>query len=290
MDRIVATFSIVARDPATGDLGVAVQSRFLAVGAVVPWAAADAGAIATQSYANTRYGPEGLALLRQGLPAQAVLDRLVAADPDRDLRQVGVVDREGRAATFTGARCMAWAGGVTGPGFACQGNILAGPEVVQAMARAYQETQGDLAQRLVAALAAGQEAGGDARGQQSAALLVVREGGGYGGHNDRRIDLRVDDHPDPIGELARLLKLWRLYFEKPDQSQAVALAGHVRVQVTAALVRLGHLLSDTPTWAELQGALRRWIGTENFEERDLTDQGLIDREVLAHLLRQAGLG
>jgi len=203
----VSTFSIVGFDPATGDLGVAVASRFFGVGTVVPYAAAGVGAIATQSLANTSYGPRGLELLRAGNDAQGVLDRLLADDPQRDDRQVGIVDASGNAVTFTGAGCLTWAGGRTGTNYSAQGNILAGPGVVDAMARAFEGTEGDLATRLTAALAAGQAAGGDARGRQSAALLVVREGGGYGGYDDHYIDLRVDDHPTPIVELQRLLDI-----------------------------------------------------------------------------------
>lgn len=210
--RPVATFSIVARDPATGDLGVAVESKFLGVGAVVPRARADVGAVATQAWANTRWGPEGLALLGKGLSARRTLDLLVERDPGREYRQAGVVDATGRAATYTGREALDWAGGVTGDGYCCQGNILAGPEVVREMARAFETTEGPLAERLVAALAAGQAAGGDRRGRQSAALLVVRRGGGYSGFDDRMIDLRVDDHERPIEELGRLLDLHRQVF------------------------------------------------------------------------------
>jgi uncharacterized Ntn-hydrolase superfamily protein len=203
----VATFSIVGRDPENGDLGVAVQSKFFAVGAVVPWAQAGVGAIATQSWANTTYGLKGLALLKDGLTAQDVLDQLIVADEGRAKRQVGVVDAKGNVANYTGDECVEWAGAVKGENYTAQGNILAGEEVVKAMAEAFEKTQGELAEKLMAALIAGQEKGGDRRGQQSAAILVVREGGGYGGFNDRYIDLRVDDHERPIEELHRLLKI-----------------------------------------------------------------------------------
>jgi len=200
------TFSIVAFDPKTGDLGVAVASRVLAVGAVVPYAQAGVGAIATQAFANTTYGPKGLALLRKGLTPEQVLKRLLAEDKDREHRQVGIVDAKGRAA-FTGKKCLPWAGHLVGKGYAVQGNILAGEQVVKAMAQAFENTKGELAERLMAALEAGESAGGDARGKQSAALLVVRKGGGYGGFDDRYIDLRVDDHPEPVKELRRLLTM-----------------------------------------------------------------------------------
>jgi uncharacterized Ntn-hydrolase superfamily protein len=206
--RRVATFSIVAFDPETGDLGVAVESRFFAVGAVVPWAKAGVGAIATQSLANTTFGPKGLQLLESGIPAQEALDRLLKEDRQPEQRQVGMVDARGGAATWTGEKCNPWAGGRKKKNYTVQGNILAGPQVVEALASGFEASSGlPLADRLVKALAAGQAAGGDSRGQQSAALLVVREKGGYAGYNDRYIDLRVDDHPHPIDELARLLEM-----------------------------------------------------------------------------------
>ena len=245
-----STFSIVARDPATGELGVAVASKFLSVGAVVPWARAGVGAVATQAWANTSYGPRGLRLLARGLPAAAALDRLVAADAGRAQRQAGMVDAAGNAATYTGAECMAWAGGVTGPGFACQGNILAGPAVVSEMAAAYQAARGSLADRLVAALAAGQAAGGDRRGQQSAALLVVREKGGYGGWNDRAVDLRVDDHARPVDELARLLALHKLYLFPTDPADLLALDADTVREIQTILRRTGDYQ------AEAHGTLR----------------------------------
>jgi len=208
--EVVATFSIAAFDPRTGDLGVAVQSKFLAVGTVVPWARAGVGAVATQAWANPAFGPEGLALLADGSSAEETVRALVDADEGRERRQVGVVDAGGQAASYTGKGCFPWAGGVEGDGFCCQGNILAGEAVVKDMAaaftRAREAGEGELADWLVAALRAGQAAGGDRRGRQSAALLVVREGAGYGG-TDRYVDLRVDDHATPIEELARLLEL-----------------------------------------------------------------------------------
>ncbi len=203
----VATFSVVGYDPETGALGIAVQSKFFAVGSVVPWAEAEVGAIATQSWANTTYGPKGLKLLRSGLSAEQALQRLIADDPGRATRQVGIVDAKGNVANYTGDACNAWAGAVSGEHYTAQGNILAGEDVVKAMGKAYEETDGELADKLMAALFAGQAAGGDTRGQQSAALLVVQENGGYGGFNDRYIDLRVDDAEEPIEELQRLLEI-----------------------------------------------------------------------------------
>jgi uncharacterized Ntn-hydrolase superfamily protein len=209
------TYSIVALDAVTGDLGVATQSKFPAVGAVVPWARADAGAIATQSFANVRYGPDGLAMLADGASAADALARLVAGDPLREQRQAGIVDRHGGAATHTGRECFAWAGGRTGKGYAAQGNILAGAPVVDGIAETFEAGGKPFAELLVACLLAAEAAGGDRRGRQSAALLVVREGGGYGGGNDRLMDIRIDEHDDPVPELARVLDLHRLYLDRP---------------------------------------------------------------------------
>ena len=214
----VATFSIVALDPRTGELGVAVQSRFLAVGAVVPWAKAGVGAIATQSFANTNYGSDGLKMLASGIAPEDAVKQLTEADPQRAVRQLGIVSAAGKAATFTGGECKAWAGGRTGANFAAQGNILAGEAVVTAMAESFEKSAGggkELGQRLLDALKAGQAAGGDRRGMQSAALLVVREGWGYAGLNDRYRDLRVDDHAEPIAELQRIYDLHKRAFPAP---------------------------------------------------------------------------
>ena len=206
----VATFSFVAVDTASGIAGVVVASKFFAVGSVVPWARAEIGAIATQSFANTTFGPEGLALLEAGHAPQEALDALIAPDEGRDQRQVGIVDAHGRSATYTGAKCMAWAGGKSGPGYAAQGNILTGPEVVDLMVESFHSTAGQfLGDRLMDALEAGDAAGGDSRGRQSAALLLVQIGQGYGGFNDLLCDVRVDDHADPIRELRRVYNVWR---------------------------------------------------------------------------------
>ena len=208
-EPLVATFSIVAMDLDSGDFGIAVQSKYFAVGAVVPWAGAGVGAIATQSWTNTEYGHRGLAMLADGFSAAEVIDRLVEVDEQAQRRQVGIVDAEGRVSSFTGDECMAWAGATQGDGYTAQGNILAGPEVIAAMASAYEASARSLPERLVAALQAGQRVGGDRRGQQSAALLVVRRGVGEPGYNDRVVDLRVDDHTSPIDELERLLEIHR---------------------------------------------------------------------------------
>ncbi|MCA8999413.1 MAG: DUF1028 domain-containing protein, partial [Planctomycetaceae bacterium] len=206
-EGIVSTFSIVAYDPETESWGVGVASKFLAVGSVVPWASAESGAIATQSYANTSYGPNGLKLLNEGASAKDVITRLTEADEKREQRQVGIVDLKGNPANFTGQECLPWAGGKTGKHYTCQGNILAGPEVVDAMCEAYESTHGPFAWRIMAALEAADAAGGDVRGRQSAAIYIVQKDGGYGGYNDRAVDFRVDDHETPISELARVLSL-----------------------------------------------------------------------------------
>jgi uncharacterized Ntn-hydrolase superfamily protein len=281
----VSTFSIVARDPATGDLGVAVESKFLAVGAVVPWARAGVGAIATQAHTDTRMGPNGLALLAGDAPAQDALDQLLSGDPTPAARQVGVVDATGRAANYTGPDCTFWAGGATGDGFCCQGNILTGPEVVAAMVEGYTTAsgRGTFAHRLLTALEAGQAAGGDSRGQQSAAILIVREGGGYGGGNDRLIDLRVDDHPTPIVELRRLVLLHRVYFDL-DEADLVPFDDLRLAYVAGRLAHLGFLPSADAPRAEVESALRRWAGRENLEERLRADEQL-DSVVLEWLAR-----
>jgi uncharacterized Ntn-hydrolase superfamily protein len=275
------TFSIVARSSDGQAHGVAVASKFLAVGAAVAAAEAEVGALATQSHANLAYRPQGLALLRTGVGAANVVAGLTAADDGRDSRQLGVVGPTGDGATFTGPGCHAWAGGVSGDGYAIQGNILAGPGVVDAMQRAWLESAGEtrLARRLLAALRAGDGAGGDRRGRQSAALLVAAKGMGYGGTSDVLVDLRVDDHVDPFGEIERLLELHTLYFDKADPADLLELTGDVADEVRARLATLGH--QGAPTGAGLDEALADWAGIENLEERII--QGRIDPLVLTHL-------
>ncbi len=252
------TFSIVAANPAEPEWGVAVASKFPAVGSVVTWARAGAGAVATQSYANTSFGPRGLALMEEGTSATEALDRMLADDDGREQRQVGAVDATGASATFTGTECMDWAGGRTGDAYACQGNILVGSEVVDEMARAFEAVDGDLVDRLVAAMLAGDAAGGDRRGRQSAALLVVRPGGGYGGYTDRYVDLRVDDHPDAPRELARV-------FEAYDRE---------------VLIRQDPLLEATPDLvSELQrrlGSIDRYPGEAHGRYDDATRKAIAD--------------
>ena len=303
------TFSIVARDPATGDLGVAVASKFLAVGSVVPLARAGVGAIATQALANVAFGPDGLAALAGGDAAESVLSALTDADEGRADRQVGVVDAAGRASTFTGTGCLPWAGGRTGDGVAVQGNILTGPEVVEAVLDVYSGSAAPFPDRLLEALLAGDRAGGDARGRQSAALLVVRDGAGYGGANDRWLDLRVDDHPDPVPELQRVLGVWRLLYERPEPDDLVpidaALASELRDRLTRAgwapgrddafaaaiqraiggAARIGEPRDAGDDWdAVWDAALVTWMGVANLEERTAA-AGWIDPVVLEELRR-----
>lgn len=289
--RPIATFSIVAYDPGREEWGVAVQSKFLAVGAVVAWARAGAGVVATQSYANVSYGPRGLDLMEAGSSAAETIAQLTGEDDGRDLRQVGMVDRDGRAAAYTGPGCHDWAGHVVGDGFACQGNILI-PGTVEAMADRFAVVRGgpgELADWLVDALAAGQAAGGDSRGRQAAAVLVVRRNGGYGGNTDRYLDLRVDDDPRPIERLEQLLIMHHLYFGAVDPTQAVLLAD-VAAELQAILQKTGHYAGpvtgqfDTATRA----ALRALVGTENLEERWDGSGDLIDGQVIGYLRDRFG--
>jgi uncharacterized Ntn-hydrolase superfamily protein len=271
MAERIATYSICACDLAAGQWGVATQSKFLAVGSVVPWATPHVGAIATQSYANPRYGPEGLDLLREGFSAEEVVERLTAADGQRALRQLGIVDGEGRAATFTGEECHAWAGGRTGSGYAAQGNILVSGDTVDALAETFEATGGrPLAERLVDCLDAAEAAGGDRRGRQSAALLVVERDGGYASLSDTLVDLRVDDHPDPLVELRRIYRLHDLLFGSTPREDWIPVDDALRAELAERLARAGH-----PT-------LAAWAGVENLEERVEGDDA-IDPVVLERL-------
>ena len=269
------TFSIVARSAAGDTWGVAVASKFLAVGAAVPAAKAGVGAIATQSFANLTYRPRGLAMLADGRSAEETLDALTAADTDRAERQAGIVDALGGSATFTGEGCLDWAGGISADDLAIQGNILTGPEVVDAMHAAWggSDPELPLARRLLAALLAGDGAGGDRRGRQSAALLVVTEDGGYGGFSDVLVDLRVDDHPSPCVELERLLDLHHLYFEQPADADLLVIDDELAAELDAHVHALGH------------SSLDEWLGVQNYEMRVV--EGKIDRVVLGVLRDQA---
>ena len=275
-----STYSLVACDLERGEWGVGVQSKFLAVGAVVPWAAAHVGALATQSYANPRYGPDGLALLGDGLSAEEVIDSLTSSDKDKALRQVGVVDGRGRAASFTGEGCHEWAGGRTGDGYAAQGNILVSAETVDALAATFESKRElPLAERLTDCLAAAQAAGGDRRGQQSAALLVVQKDAGYGGLSDTLVDLRVDDHPEPIAELRRLYMLHQEIFGATPREQWLDVNEVLRAELRERLARLGYT-------GELDRAFFDWAGTENLEER-VDGIERIDPVVLGALRKQS---
>jgi uncharacterized Ntn-hydrolase superfamily protein len=276
----VATYSIAACDLDAGQWGVAVQSKFLSVGSVVPWAEPEVGAVATQAYANPRYGPDGLALLRQGLAAGEVVERLTGADEGRADRQVGVVDGRGRAASFTGDECLEWAGGRTGEGYAAQGNILVSAATVDALAETFERTAGrPLAERLLNCLDAAQAAGGDRRGQQSASLLVVERDGGYAGLSDVVVDLRVEDHARPLEELRRLWGLHRELFGSTPREEWVEVDAPLRAELEERLARLGY---EGP----LERALPAWAGQENLEER-VEGAEALDPVVVA-ALRRAG--
>jgi uncharacterized Ntn-hydrolase superfamily protein len=281
------TFSVLARDPLTGDIGVATQSKFLAVGAVVPSAAAEVGAIATQALANGSFGPRGLALLAAGSDAEQTLAELIATDDRPDRRQVGILDAKGRGAAHTGTARTGWAGHIVGEDFVCVGNMLVGAAVLQSMADSLTatSTEPSLAIRLVTALNLGADAGGDARGQQSAAVIVCRDKGGYGGHTDRWIDLRVDDHLQPIAELRRLIDLHSLYFERPPVDSLLELKGDLAIEVISALNRVNVPVASAHPEALWEG-LDQWSGRENLEER-MIRAGWIDPVVLDVLRRQA---
>jgi len=287
----IATFSIVAYDPARQEWGVGVQSKFLAVGAVVPWARTGAGAVATQSYANLTYRPDGLEMMARGRSAADTLRALTGADEGRAQRQVGAVDARGKAAAFTGEECHAWAGHVVEEGYACQGNILV-PGTVEAMAARFEAVRGgsgELADWLVAALDAGQVAGGDSRGRQSAAVLVVRAGGGYGGNNDRYLDLRVDDDPEPIQRLQKLVEMHHLYFGVVNPADLVPLTD-VTAELQTLLHRTGHYTGPVngDFDAATRAALITLVGIENLEERWDGAGDKIDRLSVEYLRRKFG--
>src|SRR5947208_6536925 len=278
MARTITTYSIAACDLDASQWGVATQSKFLAVGSVVPWAEPGVGAIATQAYANPRYGPDGLALLREGLSAEEVVERLTSGDDGRDHRQVGVVDREGRAATYSGAECLEWAGARTGKCYAAQGNILVSAATVDAIAETFEASSGPLAERLLDCLDAAQAAGGDRRGQQSAALLVVERDGGYAGLSDVVVELRVEDHERPLEELRRLYGLHDAIFGKTPERFWLDVDDELATELRERLAKLGYE-------GELGDAFVTWTGTENLEERaDGVER--VDPAVLEALRRQ----
>ena len=281
--KTISTFSIAAYDPEAGEWGVGVQSKFLACGSAVCFAKAGAGAIATQANANLDFGELGLVMLSKGYSADHVLNALLALDDGRADRQIGIVDAQGRSASYTGDNCMDWAGSISGPNFTCQGNILVSEETVSAMAESFQNSDGPLAHRIVQALDAAQNAGGDRRGRQAAALLIVKENGSYGGYNDRKIDLRVDDHPDPIGKLAELLDMHELYFGETEVR--VPMEGEMCKKVQTALAAKGFYAGaiDGIYGEETQTAFATWCGIENYEER-ICEGAFMDEKVLNILL------
>ena len=275
----------MAFDRDNGDLGVAVQSKFIAVGAVVPWAIANVGAVATQATANVTYGPRALEMLQRGLTPTQVLEKLLTEDGESCTRQVAIVDSKGNVAVHTGTECMDWAGHVTGDGFSCQGNILAGRGVIESMAEAYEHTKGDLIERLLAALTAGQRAGGDRRGQQSAALLIVREKGGYEGFTDRYVDLRVDDSSRPIEELRRIFKVYDMtMLSREDPGNRIRITGRVAMSIQRDLKALRFYRGPvTGVYDEAtRSALHDFVNVNNFENR-MHEDGLIWLSILNYL-------
>lgn len=289
---VINTYSIVAYDPAENAWGIAVASKFLAAAAVVSWARAGAGAVATQAFARVSFGPDGLDLMGQGLSAAQALEKLLADDPHRADRQVGLVDANGQAAAHTGEDCFEWAGHRVGEGFTCQGNILTGPETLDAMADTFQNTDGELADRLLAALLAGDTVGGDRRGKQSAGLLVVKAGGGYGGDNDRYLDLRVDDHSEPVQRLAELVEMHHLFFGETDPDDLIPIDPDIATTLQKILA--DHDFYEGPVNGEWDEATREafwdFCGTENFEERWTPDENpdTIDRVLFEYIRDRFG--
>ena len=287
----MSTFSIVAYDPEKGDFGVAVASKFIAVGHIVPWAEVNVGAIATQSYANASFGPRGLKLLREGLKPREVLERFLSNDRLSDRRQVGIVSRDG-AYAYTGSGCMEWAGHIIGDYYAVQGNLLTGPEVVDEMAKVFEEAGGELVDKLLAALYAGDQAGGDRRGKQSAAIYVVRECGGYGGCEEgvgRYVDIRVDDHPEPVKEILRIFEIWELLLLEREDPTDIIKWDEAWMEIASALKKLGYLDVEVsgPGDEALHKAFEKWVGVNNFENK-MRDDGYIWGTIYRYLLKNAG--
>ncbi|MBN1933441.1 MAG: DUF1028 domain-containing protein [Anaerolineae bacterium] len=289
--QTITTFSIVAYDPGRREWGVAVQSKFLAAAAVVSWACAGAGAVATQAHANMTYGPHGLDLMQDGASAEEAIKALIDADEGRAVRQVGMVDAQGGAFAYTGKGCTDWAGHIVGDGFTCQGNILI-PGTVEAMARAFEQARrgpGELADWLVDTLAAGQAAGGDSRGRQAAGVLVVRKDGGYGGNNDRYLDLRVDDDPEPIQRLKKLVEMHHLFFGIVDPDDVVPLS-EVAAELQGMLQHTGHYNGPINGVfdASTRAAMCKFVGIENLEERWRGTEDTIDRQSLNYWRERFG--
>lgn len=280
-----STFSIVAYDKATESWGVAVASKFLAVGSLVPWLKAGCGAIATQSYANTTFGFKGLELLGQGLSAEEVFKQISATDPAIDSRQIGIVDAKGNSFTYTGADCYDWAGGISKHGYCIQGNILANNDVVPSMEEAYLSSTGDFADRLFYALWAGDAAGGDKRGRQSAAIRVVREGAGYGGYTDNYIDLRVDNDMNPLPKLSKMLELRHIYYDKSDDRELLTIDERIIEKLIPILLKRGFIKDNNISFDDKFNALIEFIGFENFEDRFDRDKKTLDEAVYTFILR-----
>ncbi len=288
------TFSICGFDPNTGDLGVAVQSKFICVGMVVPFVKVNVGAIATQAYCNTTFGPRGLDLLSSGLSSQEVVNQLLSDDPDREHRQLGVIDAKGGAASYTGKECFYWAGHIVGDNFCAQGNILVGQETVEVIAKAFETTKGDLAEKLLAALSAADGPGyGDVRGQQSAAILIHREKAGYGGYSDDLVNIRVDEHPQPIKEIRRIFDLYEMTFlSREDSSNLWPIQDDIAVKIRKVLVELGYLPSDTKVtdlgWSKNDHiALENWVGINNFENK-FTQEHTVWKSMYDYLVSEKG--
>ena len=286
---ILGTYSIAAVDLEKGDVGVAVASKFIAVGAIVPWVKTRVGAIATQALANPTYGPRGLELLERGYSAKRALEILVSEDPLREHRQVGIVDAKGEAAAFTGKECYPYAGHIVGSGYTVQGNIIAGPEVLEAMAKAFETTKGELVDKLLSALEAGDKAGGDKRGKQSAAIIVLREKGGYLGLIDKYVDLRVDDHPEPVKELRRIFEIWELTLLSREDPRDIVKKQDVAREIQKALKTLGFYREEiTGNWDEAtERAFINWANINNFENKLRRDE-YIWGTLYRFLLKQAG--
>ncbi|MHA1983311.1 MAG: DUF1028 domain-containing protein [Candidatus Hodarchaeales archaeon] len=288
------TFSIVGFDPNTGDLGVAVQSKFISVGAIVPWAKANIGAVATQAHVNTSYGPNGLELLTKGLSAKDVIEKLTLNDDMKSQRQVGVIDAKGVAEAYTGKDCLYWAGHIIGNNFACQGNILINEDTVDSMALAFESSKGDLSEKLLSALsAADQEGRGDVRGKQSSSLLVVREKGGYGEYTDHLVNIRVDEHQNPIKELKRIFQIYDMIFlSREDESNLFQIDGEISKNIRSTLLQLGYLRDDqidkSNSWSNTENAaLELWFGVNNFENKWHSDSK-IWKSVYDYLIAEKG--
>lgn len=283
-DGCISTYSIVGCDTAAGEVGIAVQSKFLAVGNVVPWAKGGVGAIATQAWANVAYGIDGLKLLEQGMHPEEVVSALIKQDEGCETRQFGVVNIKGQSATFTGKECSEWAGGIAGENFAAQGNILVGEATVQALADTFQSTGGDLTERLMRALEEAQKVGGDRRGMQSAAIYVAKEGAGYGGVSDTMVDIRVDDHKQPIKELRRVLELYRFFLFKTEEGNVSEIKDEIKDMILSVLAKTGYYSGSTSgAWDEaMHNAFHEFSLVENFDER-LQPFGLVDNEVVAFM-------